>query len=239
MNETLQRKGIVGTIGEAIEWLQRNPVLIVVFLFYGLLELFAELLGPIGTLISILSFLVLIYIDGLVHVVARDEAVGEGGDLGHASSVVLGRLLSLVGIWIAYLVAITVGLILLVLPGIYLAVRLSLAFPACVIDDRDALESLKTSWSVAKGNLLKLFGITVLSLLVIASAGIATALFTGIGEEFMLAYLAVGALVGAVLSPIVQFAYARVYLENRPAPETESADDDDNQWGSTADEAQW
>jgi hypothetical protein len=136
---------------------------------------------------------------------------------------------------IGYVVAVTVGLILVILPGIYLFVRLSLAFPACVIDDRDALESLKTSWAVAKGNLLKLFGITVLSLLVIGGAGIATALFTGFGDGFFLAFAAVGALVGAVLSPIVQFAYARVYLENRPAPETEPGDGlDDDTWGSTA-----
>jgi hypothetical protein len=52
------------------------PLLIVVFLLYGLLDVFAEFLGPVGSLLGLLSFLVLIYIDGLVHVIARDEAVG-------------------------------------------------------------------------------------------------------------------------------------------------------------------
>lgn len=235
MNETIQRKGVVGTLGDAIEWLQRNPLLVVIFFLYGLLELLGELLGPVGSLLGLLGFFVLLYIDGLVHVIGKYEASGENVDLGRASSTVLGQFLSLIGIAILYGLAVVVGFLFLILPGIYLAVRLSLAFPACVIDEQDTFESLSTSWSVAKGNLLKLFGISLVSFLVVTGAGIVTVLFTGLNDGFYLAFLAVTAVLTAVISPIVQFAYARVYLENRPTSGSASTTGDrrDDSWEST------
>lgn len=236
---SLQRKGVIGSIGDGIEWLRRNPILIVLFLLYGLIELGAELLGPAGFVLTLVGWLLLPYIDGLVHVIGEQEASGESGDIGRASSTVLARYLSLIGIWIAYVVAVFVGFLFLILPGIYLAVRLSLAFPACVIDDQDAFESLSTSWSVAKGNLLKLFGIFVASLVVVGGVGAVTVLFTGFDGEFYITFLLLSALLTAVISPVVQFALARVYLENRPADETPTTDDDTREndgWGSTADD---
>lgn len=147
--------------------------------------------------------------------IGRDEAAGDPVDLGRASSAVLGQFVSLIGTAIVYGLAVVIGFVLLIVPGIYLAVRLSLALPACVIDEQDALESINTSWSVAKGNLRKLFGISLLSFLVGIGATIATLFFTGFGDEFYLALLAVSAVLGAVVTPVVQFAYVRVYLENR------------------------
>ncbi|SDJ53502.1 DUF7847 domain-containing protein [Natronorubrum texcoconense] len=235
---SLQRKGVIGSIGDGIEWLRRNPILMVVFLLYGLIELGAEILGPAGVVLTLVGWLLLPYIDGLVHVIGKQEASGESGDIGRASSTVLGRYLSLIVIWIAYVIAVSIGLIFLILPGIYLAVRLSLAFPACVIDDQDAFESLSTSWSVAKGNLLKLFGIFVASLVVVGSVGIVTVLYTGLDGEFYLTFLLVSALLTAVVSPVVQFALARVYLENRPTDETSTSEDDtqNDGWGTTTDD---
>lgn len=215
MNGTLQRKGVASTIGDGIEWLGRNPILIVVFFLYGLLELVGEFLGPLGSVVTLLGYLVYFYLNGLVYVIGRDEAMGDPVDLGRASSVVLGQFVSLIGVFIVYALAVGIGLILLIVPGLYLGARLSLALPACVIDEQDVFESLDTSWSVAKGNLLKLFGIFLVSFLIAVGTTIATLLVTGFGEGFYLALLAVSAVLTAVVTPVVQFAYARVYLENR------------------------
>ncbi|MFC4988856.1 glycerophosphoryl diester phosphodiesterase membrane domain-containing protein [Saliphagus infecundisoli] len=216
MDGTLRRKGVAGTIGDGIEWLRRNPVLIVLFFGYGLLELVGEFLGFLGGLVTLLGYLVYLYINGLVHVVGRDEAMGDPVDLGRASSAVLGQFVSLIGIFIVYVLAVGIGFVLLIIPGLYLGVRLSLALPACVIDEKGVTESLETSWSVAKGNLLKLFGIFLISFLIVVGTAIATLLVTGFGEGFYLAFLVVSAVLTAVVTPIVQFAYARIYLENRP-----------------------
>ncbi|WP_137288670.1 DUF7847 domain-containing protein [Natronorubrum halophilum] len=236
MNGTLRRKGTIGTIGDAIGWLRRNPILIGVFFLYGLLDLFSELFGPIGGVLTLLGFFVGPYIDGLVHVVGAQEAAGETSDIGRASTAVLGRFLSLIGVMVLYILIVLVGLILFVLPGLYFGLRLLLAFPACVIDDQGAFESLDTSWTVAKGNLLKLFGISVALFLLAIATIVVTLLATGLEGEL---YLAVSAVFTAFVSPVVQFAYARVYLENRPVSDSHSdtTSRHESSWGSTDDRA--
>lgn len=58
MNGTLRRKGVAGTVGDGIEWLRRNPILIVLFFGYGLLQLAGEFLGPLGIVATLLGYLV-------------------------------------------------------------------------------------------------------------------------------------------------------------------------------------
>lgn len=252
MNEQLSRKGALDTMSEALEWLTRNPALILAFLVVGLLDGLGEVSAPL----SLLAFLLLIAVDGVAHRIAFAEARGSSTTIGDEVGPVLGRYLSLLGAWILYSIAVVVGLLLLIVPGVYLGLRLSLAFPAIVIDDEGAIEGARTSWDVAQGNLLKLLGISVLAVIVALStliaAGIVTALFDSIA-----ALVLISAVLTAILSPIVQMAYARVYLENRDAdaPTTDDqsdaggrgADDgwgreDDrggDGWGTTDEESAW
>ncbi|MDG5761398.1 glycerophosphoryl diester phosphodiesterase membrane domain-containing protein [Natronococcus sp. A-GB1] len=226
-----QRKNSVDTMAEAFGWLKRNPELILLFLIVGLVDG----LGEVSFLFGLLGFLLLIVADAVAHRYAyaevREVTTSIGDEVGH----VLGRLLSLVGATLIYFVAVTIGLLLLILPGIYLAIRLSLAFPAIVIDDENALGGLETSWNVAKGNLLKLFGISVLAFLALFSTGIVAGV-VGVAFESVVAVATISAVVTAIVSPIVQLSYARVYLENRPDSESGSTDRDDDPWGSTGDE---
>ncbi|MDG5818763.1 glycerophosphoryl diester phosphodiesterase membrane domain-containing protein [Natronococcus sp. A-GB7] len=226
-----QRKNSVDTMAEAFGWLKRNPELMLLFLVVGLVDG----LGEVSFLFGLLGFLLLIVADAIAHRFAyaevRDRATSIGDEIDH----VLGRLLSLVGATLIYFVAVTIGLLLLILPGIYLAIRLSLAFPAIVIDDENAFDGLGTSWSVAKGNLLKLLGISVLAFVALFSTGIVAGIVGALFESVAVV-AAISAVVTAIVSPIVQLSYARVYLENRPGSEPEPADRDDDPWGSTGDE---
>jgi hypothetical protein len=235
MTARLKRKNSVNTMDEAFGWLKRNPELILLFLVVGLVDG----LGEVSFLFGLLGFLLLIVADAIAHRFAyaevQDRATSVGDEIGH----VLGRLLSLVGATLIYVVAVAIGLLLLIIPGIYLAIRLSLAFPAIVIDDENAFDGLGTSWSVAKGNLLKLFGISLLAFVALFSTGIVAGL-VGVLFESAAAVAAISAALTAIVSPIVQLSYARVYLENRPDSESESTnrdDDDDDPWGSTENEA--
>lgn len=238
MSVSLRRKGAIGSIGDGLAWLRRNPVLIPVFFLYGLVGYVGEIIGPAGTALTIGALLAVFYVDGVVHVIAAQEAAGEAGDAGRASAAVLDRYLSLLGAGLVYGLAVFVGFLLLVLPGIYLALRLSLAFPACVIDDQDAFESLGTSWTVASGNLAKLFGITLVGALTVVVASLAALWHTGLGDGFYRTYLAASAVATAVVGPVVQFGIARVYLENRPvdaSSATERGGPEPDAWRATVD----
>lgn len=251
MSLHLPRKNSVETMLEAFEWLKRNPVLILLFLVVGLVDG----LGEASTVFSILGFLLIIFADGVAHRFAFAEVRGESTTIGDEIDPVLGRLLSLIGATVIYVVAVAIGLILLIVPGIYLALRLSLAFPAIVIDDENAFEGLETSWNVAHGNLLKLLGITLLAFLVVFSTAIVAAIFSVALESIVFA-VAVGTIVTGIVGPIVQLSYARVYLENResglarstdrwsddqsrPAGHTQDDDwgtDENGDWGTTDDD---
>jgi membrane-anchored glycerophosphoryl diester phosphodiesterase (GDPDase) len=119
---------------------------------------------------------------------------------------------------------------LLIIPGLYLAARLGLALPACVLDDQRAIESLKTSWSVAEGNLLKiggLIGVLLLGFLVVGIASLVIALpitvVLGVTAGSTLASLVTAPIFGILLGAF-QMALARVYLENRqPEPQRQQA----------------
>ena len=53
---------------------------------------------------------------------------------------------------IFYVLCVSLGSLALIIPGIYLAVRLYYFIDAILIDEKGVISSLKTSWKIAKGN---------------------------------------------------------------------------------------
>lgn len=69
--------------------------------------------------------------------------------------------------------AVVAGLFALILPGIYIAVRLFLASPALIVEDQSAVDSMRRSWNLVKDRWWATFGIILVSVLLI---GIITSL---------------------------------------------------------------
>ena len=72
------------------------------------------------------------------------------------------------------------GALVLAVVGLYVTLRLSLAVPAVVIDDRRPLDAWRTSWRLTTGNLWRLIGLALVSvmlffLLFVGSLGVAAA----------------------------------------------------------------
>ena len=219
MNGRVQRKDSLETLTVAFEWLTRNPILLVLFFVVGLVDA----LGEEILVFALLGFFLSLYAVGIAQLYARDEFEGRTPAFADSSSQVVSRMFSLIGISIIYAIVVFLGTLALILPGIYLGLRLLLAFPACVIDDQNAFDSLSTSWTVAKGNLLKLLGITLL--VFITFFALVVALFVVFlvtpvddGLESLVLVTIIGALAIAIILPTMMMAYARVYLENRERP---------------------
>lgn len=236
------RRSAAETCGQALDWLSELPVLVgtfaVVALAGSLDTAVADVLASTDvaeststvvtagfTLVEIALFLIA---GGVAHVYADRLTAGErvrGGidELRSTAVDVSGKLISLFGVFVVYSVAVAIGA-LLVLPGLYLALRLALAFPACVLDDQGIRESISTSWDTARGNLLKLAGIVALvfvgllaALLVSVTLLAAVALAIPVGALVLaVGQLVVAALVGVVVGTL-QLSLGRVYVENRDA----------------------
>lgn len=86
-------------------------------------------------------------------VIVMESAVGRGEppvSLGKALGVGLRRLPAAVLIWILTILMAFVGLILFVIPGIYVLGKLQLAYVALFADGDGPLQALKTSWRLTR-----------------------------------------------------------------------------------------
>ncbi len=229
------RKGAVDTFSQAFSWMTGLPVLIGVFAVVAALSTLAPGSPTISSVLSLVQTVVGLLVGGIAHIYTKryvyDEQVrGSLDELSDIAGDVANKLLSLLGAAIVYGLAVGFGTLLLIIPGLYLLARLGLALPACVLDDQRAIESLKTSWSVAEGNLLKIGGLVALLLLGLIVTGIAS-LVIALPIVAALGGTAGSTLGSLVTAPILgillgafQMALARVYLENRqPEPQRQQA----------------
>ncbi len=72
-----------------------------------------------------------------------------------------------VGASVLYLLIVIAGFVCLIIPGIYLAIRLS-PYQALVADrNLSPVDALKTSWEVTRGNVLNLIGFWLMSIVIV------------------------------------------------------------------------
>jgi hypothetical protein len=112
-------------------------------------------------------------------------------------------------------VLIGLGAILLVIPGIYLAVALYFVQFEVVVEERNAIDALRTGWALTKGDRLAVF----LLLLVIFAIGLASAvpsILLGFVGAPTLVVTAVSVGLGAVAGLIGVAVGARAYVQLKP-----------------------
>lgn len=135
----------------------------------------------VAMLISVLIFAALI---------ARIYAVQNGRQLAAADALTIGarRMLPLIGVGILYAVAVGIGMLLLVIPGIYVMIALGFAMFATVVHSRGVIDSFKYSLALVRGRwwrtavLLTIIGIVMFVLYMVYGFVLGVALAFG-GEE--------------------------------------------------------
>lgn len=115
-------------------------------------------------------------------------------------------------------IAVLIGLLLLVLPGLFLALKFSLAIPAIWIGDEGPIEALSDSWERTSGNLLTIIGVGIIFFLLaialfvplfvvsLGGAAISSATESGAGILLTSPILIVGTIVVAVTVGAVSVA---------------------------------
>ena len=83
------------------------------------------------------------------------------------------KLLRTIGAYILYMLMVSVGLLLLIVPGIYLAIRFGQFQTAIVDRDLGVLDSLAYSSDITTNNRMNLFGLAVLSMLIVLAGLVA------------------------------------------------------------------
>lgn len=94
---------------------------------------------------------------------AADAYLGEHVTLGGTLRYALSRLPAILWVTVITLVVTTVGLVLLIVPGIIAAVRLTLAPAVVVVEDVRGTRAVRRSWNLTAGHFWRVLGTLLLS----------------------------------------------------------------------------
>jgi hypothetical protein len=142
----------------------------------------------------------------------------------------LRRFLPMLGVFFLYGLALVLGIILLIVPGIWLSISLSLAFYAAALDGRGVNESLNLSRSLVSGHWWRTATILTVVTLVYAAVYMAIATVAtlvlpiggvlslvsgaaGLGTFSLLLVAIVLALVGSLLTPLFYATGVVIYRD--------------------------
>jgi len=198
-------------------------VFVVVGVVQGLLQATdSALLGLIG---GIVAFVGMAFYTGVVVKLVEDVRDGRRdfgvGELFRSVQEVLGALV--VNSFLRA-IAIGIGFVLLIVPGLILLTVWAVTAPAIVVERRGAIEAFGRSWQLVRGQSWQVFGVLlVVFILVVIVAAIVGALGAGLGTGGAV----VAAVIGNILvAPAFALASAVMFFDLGGGPATTPAPPD-------------
>jgi hypothetical protein len=135
-------------------------------------------------------------------------------DLGEALSKAMRRLLPLFFAYLISSIAIGIGFVLLVIPGLILLVRLSLVLPVSILEENlSGTEPLSRSFALTKGHALKVIGMGCILFAILIIASLLEKVFPSLLPNVI--GIVIGYLVAAVINPIVMVIGTIFYFDLR------------------------
>lgn len=192
-------------------------------------------MGLLEGVVAVLAGLANVLIYGAILLRQREIAHGRRSSLGADLSRPLAKLLPTLGIGLACVAPLAIGLLplavpgvewllLLLLPGLYLAVALVFAYPAMLLDDAGWTAALRASLLLVRGNWWRtsaILTVAVFAILVFYAVGAIVGLIVvqlvgggDVGSVFV-ATTIVGALVGALFTPFFSALSLAQYADLR------------------------
>ena len=183
--------------------------------------------GAVQTFVAAIVGWILQFIGQAVILYGAFQAMrGRPVVLGDGLRRAFSRFLPLLAISILVFIGLAIGFMLLIVPGIILAMRWAVAVPACVVENLGPISSLRRSAELTKGHRWKIFGMTVLILvlfiiaLVIVGALVGTGVVVvpqGVGRGLLAAILFV--IISGIVTAYFNVIAAMIYHDLRTVKE--------------------
>ncbi|OQO90286.1 hypothetical protein B1813_17835 [Saccharomonospora piscinae] len=129
-----------------------------------------ETLPEFGAL-ALITLVTQTFLSGLLTVVVGRAVLGQPIGVGEAWEQLRPRLLPLLGLTLVVTVAVMVGTLFFIVPGVWLYALLSLATPALVLERGTLGEALRRSVALVRGSWWRVFGVLVVGVLVTWAIG--------------------------------------------------------------------
>jgi hypothetical protein len=167
-------------IGEALRlyrahWQHLLGIAAVVYLAVAVITLLGvALLGGIGFVVaSLVSFVGLYWTQAALVEAVQDIRDGRADlGIGETFSRVRPRLLTVIGASLLAAIAIAIGLVLLIVPGLILLTWWCLFIPVIVLEGAGVFASFGRSRALVRGHGWNVFGVLVLAVLILIVAGL-------------------------------------------------------------------
>jgi hypothetical protein len=173
--------------------------------------------GGLGAAAGLLGLGLFVMIVSPIISAAITHAISEvylGRPAGFAPSLRLGAslLLRLVGTSILMVLLVFLGTLLLILPGIYLLFAFMLTYQVVVIEDLAGWSALKRSHDLSRGHLLRVFGVYLVAMVLMAVVGTGINL---VGAQVPYLGTLLNAVSQAVFTAYMAAAYVVLYFDIR------------------------
>lgn len=228
---------LAGALGEAWDLYRTHfkhliPIAFIVYLVTGVITLLlTALLGSLGAIVSlILSIAGYYWLQGALVAAAEDIRDGRADlSIGETFSRTRNKIGPIFGAAVLAGIGITIGFVLLIVPGLILLTIWSMIIPVIVLEGAGVFDSFGRSQQLVKGYGWNVFGVAVLAFLILIAVGIV------IGIIFMAVPVETRNFVqnivsGTLIAPFVALVLTVVYFrlkeaKSRPASAPPGAPD--------------
>jgi hypothetical protein len=124
-------------------------------------------------------------------------------------------------IWVSLLVGLAVGIgfILLIIPGLILLVLLSVSIPALVVEDRRGTDAMGRSWNLTKGSFWHVAGVIVVGWLIGIVVAIVFGLISALFGDLWLGWWVFDVIAQILVAPFVALVTVVLYIDLRARSE--------------------
>lgn len=178
-------------------------------------------LMPISGIDTAISALALLLVTGLATVVVGKAVLGKPITLGSAAAELRPRLLPLVVLTVLVSVLVAVGMLVFVVPGVWLFVLLALAAPALILERTTVADALARSRALVRGNWWRIFGVLLIVMLIaigvqLMVSSVFELLAPNAGTDDLLSVPLLAQIVaGTLTAPFAAVVTALVYVDRR------------------------
>jgi hypothetical protein len=208
-------------------WQHLIPIALVVYALLGLISLvLTATLGWVGALVgALVSIVGIFWLQGALVEAVADVRDGRADlSIGQTFSKAKERLSSVAVAGILAGLAITIGLLLLIVPGLFLMTIWAVIIPVIVLEQRSAGEAFSRSRELVRGNGWNVFGLIVLVVLVLFAATIVLSILLFWLPDGLGAYIR-DLISNSLTAPFIAVALTLAYfrLREREAPAEQPA----------------
>jgi len=197
-------------------WRHLVPIAFVVYVLISLLILLLGTLGWLGALLGFVASIAgIFWLQGAL-VLAVDDVRDGRADLSLTQTLdrVTPHLGTLVAAGLLAGIAIAIGLVLLIVPGLYLMTIWLLIVPAIMLEDRGVGDSFGRSHELVRGYGWSVFGVIVLTILIFIGVGIVFGILDSVVDSAWVSF-ALNVLLQSVTAPFLALAWTNTYYELR------------------------